>query len=168
MRLQDVEDRLAPEVREAMYSLADRYQLLSPSSFAATQMLGNLGQGIVPSLLSREVGPVRASLNFLLHALAPLTATEDVKKVQVLGLRHVCNRPITSAVRSIPTSDCVCASLTLLLHALAPLTTTEDVEKVLIFVLHCSAIPSLVLAIDFAHARQPVLCRSALRETAGL
>lgn len=70
-----------------MYSLADRYQLLSPSSFAATQMLGNLGQGIVPSLLSREVGPVRASLNFLLHALAPLTATEDVKKVQVLRLR---------------------------------------------------------------------------------
>ncbi len=71
----------ALEVREGMYGLADRYQLLAPSSFAATQMLASLGQGIVPSLLSREVGPVRASLSFLSHALAPLTATEDVKKV---------------------------------------------------------------------------------------
>ena len=68
-----------------MYCVADRYQILAPSSFAATQMLGSLGQGIVPSLLSREVGPVRASLNFLLHALAPLTATEDVKKVPSTG-----------------------------------------------------------------------------------
>ena len=79
--LQDTQEKAAQEVREAMYSVADRYQILAPSSFAATQMLGSLGQGIVPSLLSREVGPVRASLNFLHHALTPLTATEDVKKV---------------------------------------------------------------------------------------
>ena len=81
--LQETQDKAAQEVREAMYSLADRYQLLAPSSFAATQMLRSLGQGILPSLLSRETGPVRASLNFLLHALAPLTATEDAKKVSL-------------------------------------------------------------------------------------
>ena len=81
MLMQETQELAALEVREAMYGLADRYQLLAPSSFAATHMLGSLGQGIVPSLLSREVGPVRASLNFLSHALAPLTATEDVKKV---------------------------------------------------------------------------------------
>lgn len=79
--LQETQEKAAQEVREAMYSAADRYQLLAPSSFAATQMLGRLGQGIVPSLISRDTGPVRACLNFLSHALAPLTATEDVKKV---------------------------------------------------------------------------------------
>ena len=64
-----------------MYSVADRLQLLSPGSFAATQTLSSLGQDIMPSLLSREAGPVRASLHFLLHALVPLTATDDIKKV---------------------------------------------------------------------------------------
>ena len=64
-----------------MYSVADRLQLLSPGSFAATQTLGSLGQDIMPSLLSREAGAVRASLHFLLHALVPLTAMDDIRKV---------------------------------------------------------------------------------------
>lgn len=81
MHPQETQDKSAAEVREAMYSVADRYQLLSPSSFAATHMLVSLGRGIAPALLSPEPGPVRASLNFLLHALAPLTATADTKKV---------------------------------------------------------------------------------------
>ena len=81
MSTQETQDRSASDAREAMYSVADRLQLLSPTSFAATQTLGSLGHNILPSLLSREAGPVRASLHFLLHALAPLTATDAAKKV---------------------------------------------------------------------------------------
>ena len=84
-----------------MYNVADRLQLLSPGSFAATQTLGSLGQDIQPSLLSREAGPVRASLHFLLHALVPLTATDDIKKVGAAlsacqGLHWDCSDDICS------------------------------------------------------------------------
>ncbi len=54
-----------------MYALADRYLLLSPEEFAATNTLPALGEHILPTLMATEANSVRAALSFVLHAIAP-------------------------------------------------------------------------------------------------
>ncbi|CAL8466105.1 g5641 [Coccomyxa elongata] len=61
----------AVDVRAAMYALADRYLLLSPEEFAATNTLPALGEHILPTLMATEANSVRAALSFVLHAIAP-------------------------------------------------------------------------------------------------
>jgi hypothetical protein len=73
-----LQDGNSDELTAAMYTLADRYLLLSPEQFAATGTLAALGTHSIPALLARENNALRAALNFLLHAIYPPPSPDQV------------------------------------------------------------------------------------------
>lgn len=89
---QDGATGAAVDVRAAMYALADRYLLLSPEEFAATNTLPALGEHILPTLTATEANSVRAALSFVLHAIAPASPKGQQVRDKLLDLARVVHR----------------------------------------------------------------------------
>lgn len=87
---QDGATGAAVDVRAAMYALADRYFLLSPEEFAATNTLPALGEHILPTLMATEANSVRAALSFVLHAIAPVSPKGQQVPTSTLPIKSSC------------------------------------------------------------------------------